>query len=245
MFLEELACRIRSQREKRGLRQQDIANALNLSPQAVSKWERGENAPDIALVGPLARLLGVSVDWLIGSPGPDKDVFEATVLTSSIDGAYQRSLDTKPREFAAWLNGIFYSLTETALRHGGVPVKCIGDGYLCFFSGSAHRDRALKTAIEARHIAGENLVAGLSTGEIFLGSVGHPDYARPDIMGEVVNVAFLAMQWVQPRPLRIRVAAAAPVLEGVGVCVQAGACEDVNFRGISVKQRICEIHSVD
>ena len=66
MFLSELGNRIRSQREKRSLKQQDVANALDITPQAVSKWERGENAPDVVTLGPLARLLGTSVDWLLG-----------------------------------------------------------------------------------------------------------------------------------------------------------------------------------
>jgi hypothetical protein len=36
----------------------------------------------------------------------------------------------------------------------------------------------------------------LHAGEIFLGSVGHPDYARTDIIGQTVNTAFLAMPFV-------------------------------------------------
>ncbi|NCQ28719.1 MAG: helix-turn-helix transcriptional regulator, partial [Armatimonadetes bacterium] len=42
MILNELAGRLRQQREKLGLKQLDVANALQVSPQAVSKWERGE-----------------------------------------------------------------------------------------------------------------------------------------------------------------------------------------------------------
>ena len=50
--------RIRQRRGQVGLRQRDLADALQLSAQAVSKWERGENAPDIGLLHDLARLLG-------------------------------------------------------------------------------------------------------------------------------------------------------------------------------------------
>ena len=66
MLLGELGQRIRTQRERLGLKQHDIANALQVSPQAVSKWERGENAPDIAVLGELCTLLGVTTDWLLG-----------------------------------------------------------------------------------------------------------------------------------------------------------------------------------
>ena len=41
-----------------------------------------------------------------------------------------------------------------------------------------------------------DLVVVLHAGEIFLGSAGHPDYARTDIIGQTVNTAFLAMPFV-------------------------------------------------
>ena len=80
MLLNELGRRLRTQRERLGLKQNDIANALQVSPQAVSKWERGENGPDIATLGPLARLLGVSTDWLLDAHGQDLDVFDAWTM---------------------------------------------------------------------------------------------------------------------------------------------------------------------
>ena len=80
MLLDDLARKIRSQREKRGLKQQDIANALNVSPQAVSKWERGENAPDIGVLAPLSRILGVSTDWLLSVHEPGTDAVSYTHL---------------------------------------------------------------------------------------------------------------------------------------------------------------------
>jgi len=92
MLLEDLGNRIRSQRERLGLKQHDVAHALQVSPQAVSKWERGENAPDIAILGALAKLLGVSTDWLLDTYGEGLDVFEATVFASSVTGAYEKSL---------------------------------------------------------------------------------------------------------------------------------------------------------
>ncbi len=47
MIKQVIASRIQQQRLKLGLTQDNIACALQISPQAVSKWERGENAPDI------------------------------------------------------------------------------------------------------------------------------------------------------------------------------------------------------
>lgn len=67
---EKLGQRLRERRERSGLSQREVAEALQVSPQAVSKWERGESAPDIGLLVPLCRLLDVSVERLSrgGSP---------------------------------------------------------------------------------------------------------------------------------------------------------------------------------
>lgn len=196
-LLVSLGGKIRERREKLGLKQHDIANALDLSPQAVSKWERGENAPDVTVLKPLARLLGVSVDWLLAVHEEARDTFEAAVLATAVRGAHKRALGMRPREFAAWANGMFFQLTEITLAREGVPIKYVGDGYLCFFSGPGYLRRALDTALQARAVVSEDLQVGLSSGEIYLGAVGHPDYARPDIMGQVVNIAFLAQQWAE------------------------------------------------
>ncbi len=240
MFLDELAQRIRSQREKRALKQQDIANALNVSPQAVSKWERGENAPDIAVLAPLARILGVSIDWLLSVNEPGTDEFEATVMVSSVRGAYKKSLNIAPRDFALWANGIFYQLTEVTLRHEGVPVKYMGDQYLCFFTGTGHRDRALQTALEAKRLITEDVQISLSAGPVYLGSVGHPDYVRPDIMGEAVNVAFLTNEWVDTYG-KTGIAATASVLDQTLETYAKSKAQTVSFKGIRRDVRVYEV----
>jgi transcriptional regulator with XRE-family HTH domain len=136
MLLSELGQRIRSRRERLGLKQLDIANALQISPQAVSKWERGENSPDIAILGALSKLLGVSTDWLLDTYRDGLDEFDATVFTSTVLGAYAKSLRMKAGEFAVWANGFLMQLTEVVLRYDGIPIKYMGDAFLCFFSGS-------------------------------------------------------------------------------------------------------------
>ena len=56
---------IKALRLERGLTQKQLAEKLNVTDRAVSKWERGKNAPDIALLEPLAEILGVTVLELI------------------------------------------------------------------------------------------------------------------------------------------------------------------------------------
>ncbi len=56
--------RIREKRRERALTQEDVARRLNVSAQAVSKWENASSYPDLELIPPLAELLGVSIDAL-------------------------------------------------------------------------------------------------------------------------------------------------------------------------------------
>ena len=57
--------RIAALRREKGLMQEDIARALDVSSQAVSKWENDQSCPDISLLPKLAKLLGVTVDVLL------------------------------------------------------------------------------------------------------------------------------------------------------------------------------------
>ncbi len=53
-------------RKQRGLTQEQIAETLGVSCQAVSKWETNSSYPDISLLPIIADYFGVSVDYLIG-----------------------------------------------------------------------------------------------------------------------------------------------------------------------------------
>lgn len=57
--------RIQELRREKGLTQEQVAGALNISAAAVSKWETDTTYPDITILSPLARVLGVSVDVLL------------------------------------------------------------------------------------------------------------------------------------------------------------------------------------
>lgn len=63
-------------RKEKGVTQENLAQILGVSNQAVSKWETGQCCPDIQLLPELANYFGVSVDELIGYKGIDtsKDI---------------------------------------------------------------------------------------------------------------------------------------------------------------------------
>ena len=60
-----LGKRIGMLRRQKGLKQDELADKLGVSPQAVSKWENDQTCPDISLLPRLADILGVSVDELL------------------------------------------------------------------------------------------------------------------------------------------------------------------------------------
>jgi transcriptional regulator with XRE-family HTH domain len=61
-----LAENLKKHRKAKNLTQEDVAELLLVSPQSVSKWERGESCPDIAFLPALANLFATSIDALLG-----------------------------------------------------------------------------------------------------------------------------------------------------------------------------------
>ncbi|MDE5964274.1 MAG: helix-turn-helix domain-containing protein [Eubacterium sp.] len=56
-------------RKKNNLTQEELANMLGVSPQAVSKWENDAACPDIALLPKIAEIFGVTIDELMNEQG--------------------------------------------------------------------------------------------------------------------------------------------------------------------------------
>ena len=57
--------RIAILRREKELKQDELAEMLNVSPQAISKWENNQTCPDISLLPRLAEIFGVTVDELL------------------------------------------------------------------------------------------------------------------------------------------------------------------------------------
>lgn len=52
-------------RRQHNMTQLELAEALNYSDKAISKWERGESVPDVAVLKQMAVLFGVTLDYLV------------------------------------------------------------------------------------------------------------------------------------------------------------------------------------
>lgn len=62
---ETLGARIAMARKEKGMKQDELAEMLGVSPQAVSKWENDQTCPDISLLPQLSKILGVTIDELL------------------------------------------------------------------------------------------------------------------------------------------------------------------------------------
>lgn len=80
-----LGQKLKELRSLKGLTQKELADQLHVSFQTVSKWENGENEPDIATLKELAGIFSCSVDYLISGEDipklvPDTEQKEKTVV---------------------------------------------------------------------------------------------------------------------------------------------------------------------
>lgn len=98
---------IRRLRKERNLTQEELAEVLNISSPAVSKWESDTSMPDISQVVPLANVFGVSTDVLFGVEGTNADS-EAWKIIKNAQSLLTKPLDTSGmrKKYAALQDGL-------------------------------------------------------------------------------------------------------------------------------------------
>lgn len=92
---ETIGERIAKYRKAKGMTQEDLANQLGVSSQAVSKWENDISCPDISLLPQLCRVLGVTTDELLTGktnevrmlPAEQRKSLDELTLRVKVDGA--------------------------------------------------------------------------------------------------------------------------------------------------------------
>lgn len=126
---EKFGAFIAALRKEQGLTQQELADRLFVSNKAVSKWERGQSLPDIALLEPLAQCLGVSVAELLRGERLAQRPLEAQETEELVGRALHFSGDggaeESPRKRRLWrlawgLSVILGGLGVLAFLAGGV-----------------------------------------------------------------------------------------------------------------------------
>ncbi|MFT8889204.1 MAG: helix-turn-helix transcriptional regulator [Ethanoligenens sp.] len=81
-------------RKKNGVTQEQLANAVGVSVPAVSKWETGNSYPDITLLMPIARYLGVTVDNLLHYQSEISEEKEAEIIRICTQSFEESGFDT-------------------------------------------------------------------------------------------------------------------------------------------------------
>ena len=83
--------------------QLELAEKLNYSDKTISKWERAESSPDIAVLVEIADLFGVTLDYMVRSENIEKQVKE----NKQQQARYNHRVITYISEFCAWFVAIF------------------------------------------------------------------------------------------------------------------------------------------
>ena len=73
--LKKIGSKISKQRKQMGLTQTELANALYVTHQAVSKWENGKSIPSIEVLIELTALFDISIDYLLDNSEVKEDDF--------------------------------------------------------------------------------------------------------------------------------------------------------------------------
>ena len=110
-------------RKQKGMTQKDLADKLNITDKAVSKWERDLSCPDINSIPTLAEVLGVSVEELMQTKK------EATAPVSKV----AEILDIAPKAVAMAMGVAVTALTaldaldvKSAMVMLGIGLACVG-----------------------------------------------------------------------------------------------------------------------
>lgn len=98
----EMGKEIRRLRNDRGLTQEALAAALNVTAQTVSKWELGNSMPDVQLLPELAVYFGVSIDQLFAmTPEQQMERIENRIYARGMfDEAEERQIEQQLHAFA-------------------------------------------------------------------------------------------------------------------------------------------------
>ena len=86
-------------RKEQGLTQRELAEGLSVTDKAVSKWETGKGFPDVKLLEPLARALGVSLVELMQGKRQDADTLTVAEADAAVSQAMGQSEKVTARRY--------------------------------------------------------------------------------------------------------------------------------------------------
>lgn len=102
-------------RKERNMTQKDLADALHITDKAVSKWETGKGFPDVKLLEPLARALGVSLVELMRGERLETEVLPISEAEQVVSQAMNRSQQTTARRYLKLLSALLIGIGALCL----------------------------------------------------------------------------------------------------------------------------------
>jgi transcriptional regulator with XRE-family HTH domain len=151
-----LGNKIRELRVNKGLTQEQLATALNLSPQAISKWETGGGYPDVATLPVLAGYFGVSLDEMFEyDPEEVEEKIQKVLYRSRVEAhGFEETEKVLLEGIAAYPSGDI--LKRELLEHYAARIR--NDG----------RTDLVENALDI----GKRLIADCKDSFIYLGAMG-------------------------------------------------------------------------
>ncbi len=158
----EIGTIIASYRKERKMTQEALATALGITNQAVSKWEAGQNFPDLQLMPALADLFEISIDQLFGRSAPVEKV-----KCEKLDGLPWKNDDTLHAVLYVGHNlvegcqvGNIPSAQTITLQYEGITPLNI-DSYFAVSCGNVNGSVDAGTSVQCGDVSG-NIDAGTS-----------------------------------------------------------------------------------
>jgi Helix-turn-helix. len=191
-----LAENLKKHRILKNLTQEEVAEYLRITPQSVSKWERGESYPDITLLPALANIFETSIDLLVGMDAIRAEKTRFNIHKKAVEyqrkGDYDSAEKTYRDALLIYPNkpGMILGLASTlalkentdeaiALMERGLPIsinekqKSTMRATLCFLylkAGNVDKANRLASELphtrESREVIQPRVQQGLSISEI-------------------------------------------------------------------------------
>lgn len=74
MYAEGLPSKLKKARYDTGFTQREVSKETNIPQPTIARFEKGDRLPDPEKLAILADFYGVSVDWLLGTKGGQKNI---------------------------------------------------------------------------------------------------------------------------------------------------------------------------
>ena len=157
-------------RKEKGLTQKQLADKLGVTNKAVSKWETGEAMPDTALLLPLAKEMGVTVDELLNCERKQDDGFFADDVKNEENAETEDKKESKRKvEFSDDENQRVTITDDGVVFEDGDKKVVVKDGHIVEGEEYTYRKSVLE---KVGDLIGAIIFAGSIIAYLICGFVG-------------------------------------------------------------------------